>query len=214
MHTIRMLRMRPMPAPFQLVAGHPILDFVNTLDWRFRSSGSEELLNDYADLLRFSQQSGLMTREDVRKLTSGDSATKRRKLSSAKKFRECLATILYAITAGATPRAEDLRALSSLLRATRREESLKWRGFRFQWEPSKNATDSLSVPLRRLTSAAAEFLTSDDLHKLRTCANEGCRWLFIDVTKNGGRRWCDMRLCGNRIKAKQFRERHRDRDTI
>jgi hypothetical protein len=27
-----------------LVAGHPALDLVNTLDWRFRKEGAEELL--------------------------------------------------------------------------------------------------------------------------------------------------------------------------
>src|SRR5271156_3200757 len=41
------------PSPFQLVGGHPALDFVNTLDWRFRPSWPEELINTYNDLLRF-----------------------------------------------------------------------------------------------------------------------------------------------------------------
>ena len=30
---------------FQLVAGHPALDLVNTLDWRFRRTGAAELLH-------------------------------------------------------------------------------------------------------------------------------------------------------------------------
>jgi hypothetical protein len=30
--------------PFELIAGHPALDLVNTLDWRFRDNGPEELL--------------------------------------------------------------------------------------------------------------------------------------------------------------------------
>ena len=41
-----------MTKPFQLVAGHPVLDLVNTLDWRFRETGPEELLDGYDDLLR------------------------------------------------------------------------------------------------------------------------------------------------------------------
>jgi hypothetical protein len=40
------------PPPFQLVAGHPVLDFVNTLDWRFRSTGPEELISGYDVKLR------------------------------------------------------------------------------------------------------------------------------------------------------------------
>jgi predicted RNA-binding Zn ribbon-like protein len=36
---------------------------------------------------------------------------------------------------------------------------------------------------------------------LRRCANPECLWLFIDASKSGNRRWCDMASCGNRAKA-------------
>jgi len=39
------------PSPFQLVAGHPVLDFVNTLDWRFRSTGLVKGGGDWQMLL-------------------------------------------------------------------------------------------------------------------------------------------------------------------
>ena len=38
---------------FELIAGDPALDLVNTLDWRFRESGTEELLTSYGDLIGF-----------------------------------------------------------------------------------------------------------------------------------------------------------------
>ena len=45
---------------FELIGGHPALDLVNTLDWRFRESGPEELMTDYSDLVRFMEQAGLI----------------------------------------------------------------------------------------------------------------------------------------------------------
>ena len=52
--------------PFELIAGHPALDLVNTLDWRFRIDGPDELLASYDDLLRFSAQCGLLGGKQIR----------------------------------------------------------------------------------------------------------------------------------------------------
>ena len=39
--------------------------------------------------------------------------------------------------------------------------------------------------------------------RIRRCANDQCLWLFIDTSKGGTRRWCDMSACGNRAKARR-----------
>lgn len=194
---------------FQLVAGHPVLDFVNTLDWRFRPSGSEELLKDYGDLVRFSEQSGLMTRWEARRCARGDSARKKRILSSAKKLRECLASMFYAIAYGQAPPNDNMRTLSACARTVRRSEDLEWRNSRLEWKASKDRTNASDVPFLKLASAALDLLTSEKINKLSTCSNPECRWLFLDGSKNQGRRWCDMKLCGNRIKARRYRSRQR-----
>jgi predicted RNA-binding Zn ribbon-like protein len=194
---------------FQLVAGHSVLDFVNTLDWRFRPSGPEELLHDYADLLRFCAQSGLMTASEVRKAGSGDSARKKRIVSSARKLRECLASILYAIADGQAPRMGDVRTLRAFARTARESEDLRWCDSRLQWTANADRTNAPEMPFRKLTSAALDLLTSSGLNKLSACSNPECRWLFLDGSKNMGRRWCDMKLCGNRIKARRFRGKQR-----
>ena len=201
------LRSKLNSAPFQLVAGHPVLDFVNTLDWRFRATGSEELLNHYADLLCFSEQSGLLTSLEVRKLATGDLIRKKRILSSTKKLRECLASILYAIAAGQAPQIEDVRTLSTFARTVRETEDLEWCVSRLQWKANKHRTNALDTPFRKLVSVALNILTSEALNKLSACSNPECRWLFLDGSKNRGRRWCDMKLCGNRIKARRYRGR-------
>jgi predicted RNA-binding Zn ribbon-like protein len=198
---------KPDAVRFQLVAGHPALDLVNTLDWRFRPSGSGELLNDYVDLLRFMEQSELMKPSEVQKLTAGDAVGKRRTLFSTKKLRECLASILYAIVDGQAPPIESLITLSSFARTLRKSEELAWCDSRLQWKAGADRVSPSDIPLRRLVSAALALLTSAEIDQLRVCSNQECRWLFLDGTKNKGRRWCDMKLCGNRIKAKRYRRR-------
>jgi predicted RNA-binding Zn ribbon-like protein len=202
-------RAKPRSALFQLVAGHPALDLVNTLDWRFRPSGAEELLHDYADLLRFSEQSGLMTPWEVRKFATGDSARKKRILSSTKKLRECLASILYAMANEEAPAIDSLRTLAAFARTVRKSEDLAWCDSRLRWKANGERTNVSDTPFRKLVSAALDLLTSGEIHKLSACANPECRWLFLDGSKNKGRRWCDMKLCGNRIKARRYRGRQR-----
>jgi predicted RNA-binding Zn ribbon-like protein len=42
--------------------------------------------------------------------------------------------------------------------------------------------------------------------RLKRCHNARCRWLFLDVSDNGSRRWCSL-TCGNRMKVRAFRAR-------
>ncbi|MEO7208325.1 MAG: CGNR zinc finger domain-containing protein [Steroidobacteraceae bacterium] len=46
--------------------------------------------------------------------------------------------------------------------------------------------------------------------RLRECASDMCGWLFLDLSKNGSRRWCDMKGCGNREKLRRYRDNKRD----
>ena len=45
--------------------------------------------------------------------------------------------------------------------------------------------------------------------RVKECDNETCRWLFVDMSKNRSRRWCDMKDCGNRAKARRHYRRTR-----
>ncbi|HEX4034607.1 MAG TPA: CGNR zinc finger domain-containing protein [Solirubrobacteraceae bacterium] len=48
--------------------------------------------------------------------------------------------------------------------------------------------------------------------RLRVCADHGCRWAFYDNSKNRSRSWCNMAICGNRAKAREYRRRQRGLD--
>jgi predicted RNA-binding Zn ribbon-like protein len=69
--------------------------------------------------------------------------------------------------------------------------------------------DRLDQARAAIATSFAHFLADDAPDRLRVCANEGCRWVFVDRSPAGRRRWCDMRTCGNQAKAARHRARAR-----
>jgi predicted RNA-binding Zn ribbon-like protein len=62
--------------------------------------------------------------------------------------------------------------------------------------------------LGRLLAAVGEAMADGSWQRLKACRNESCRWAFIDNARNRSRQWCDMAICGNREKARNFRQKH------
>lgn len=58
--------------------------------------------------------------------------------------------------------------------------------------------------------SALALLDREQRQRIRTCDN--CGWLFVDRSRNGSRRWCDMAVCGNRRKARRHYARRRTDD--
>jgi predicted RNA-binding Zn ribbon-like protein len=62
-----------------------------------------------------------------------------------------------------------------------------------------------------LARCAIELLSGELARSIKECAADECTRLYVDGSRKGGRRWCDMRECGNRAKVASFRARH---DTV
>jgi hypothetical protein len=45
--------------------------------------------------------------------------------------------------------------------------------------------------------------------RVKICPADDCRWAFYDRSRNHSRTWCSMQVCGNREKARSWRERAR-----
>lgn len=63
-------------------------------------------------------------------------------------------------------------------------------------------------PLWILALSAETLLLSDRLSRVKACDN--CGWLFLDTSKNGARRWCNMLTCGSQTKAKAWYRRKKE----
>ncbi|HET9781385.1 MAG TPA: CGNR zinc finger domain-containing protein [Candidatus Dormibacteraeota bacterium] len=59
----------------------------------------------------------------------------------------------------------------------------------------------------RLVAALYSAMQDDGWERLKLCTDDGCRWAFYDRSKNHSSRWCSMASCGNRAKARRFRQK-------
>jgi len=69
-------------------------------------------------------------------------------------------------------------------------------------------TGDLDAVLATISRSAVDLLARPLASELRECGVETCTRLYVDNSRRGARRWCDMKRCGNRVKASQFRARH------
>ncbi|MBM7770536.1 hypothetical protein JOD54_000740 [Actinokineospora baliensis] len=56
-------------------------------------------------------------------------------------------------------------------------------------------------------AAATRLAVLGEWHRIKICPADDCRWAFFDRSRNRSRTWCSMRVCGNREKARAWRER-------
>ena len=201
------------PPAFDLCGGHPALDFVNTLDDRFEEAPLE-LLPDYSALLRFAEQTKLVGPGQVRLLTkSVQPNAAARAVRSARELREAMATAFYDNLEGRPIPAAAMRTLERHLLAADQHRELRWQGATarngqpgMQWQWGRFAKEA-DLPVWILAGQASQLLLSDAMQRVSACGADTCRWLFLDTSKNHTRRWCNMKVCGNRMKARRFQAR-------
>lgn len=172
---------------FRFRGGHVALDLAATLGGRLKRA-QRELIATAADLDRWLVSAGLAERE----LGARD-----QDLELARELRETI----YAIAAGERGRAarERLNELAAL------PSAVPW------LTPSGGFAldgDARSL-LATIAREAVELFGGPLSARIRICEGEGCALLFLDLSRSGARRWCSMSGCGNRAKARAFRERGR-----
>jgi predicted RNA-binding Zn ribbon-like protein len=195
-----------------LIGGAPCLDFANTASGRGGDRAIEHL-RDYGHLLAWSVHAGLLTARaahGLRRAAARDPAAARRALARAKRLRDAIFALGTAIAHGHAPPAAGLAALNRALAAlvARRRLAPAGRGFAWQWA---GKPDDLDRPLLPIALSGIELLLNLDRGRLKQCPGRHCGWLFLDKTRSGTRRWCEMRICGSRAKLRRFRRRQRRR---
>jgi predicted RNA-binding Zn ribbon-like protein len=173
---------------FEFIGGARVLDFVNTVSW---GDGGEERLHEYADFQAWCRAAGL----------SVGRGRDERAFRKALQLRETLHAMFLWIAFEKTPRER----LDPFLDVAMRQLIVR----RGQW--TLRDPNHPDAPIWWLTWEAANLLTSDAVQSLRRCSNDRCLWLFLDQSRRHNRRWCDMRVCGNREKAKAFYARRKAR---
>jgi|SRR5262249_12288115 len=187
--------------------GHLAVDFTNTVG--SRGGTPKEHLNTYGDILSWAETRGVITAADARRLRTvadRNPTQAREAVVEMRALRESLYQVLAAAGAGRTPPRVDLARLNTYVELAYSRAHLVPRAARLALAFDDAARRSLSAPLTSaVVRAAIELLTSDEAARISMCADRTCGWLFVDATRSGTRRWCDMTVCGNRNKVRRFR---------
>ena len=196
---------RPTAPPAESVDAERVLAFVNTLSSRPTETPVERLVS-YDALVEWAREQHLMSAAAAERLAAEGKRHPHQAanvLNRAREFREALNGLAEAIEQQRQPNAAVLDTISNYLAAAYANGRLVPHDGGLQWVTS--AEDALERILWEIGRAAGRLILSPRLSTIRACAASDCGWWFVDDTKNHSRRWCDMKLCGNREKVRRFR---------
>jgi len=184
------------------VGGHPAIDFLNTVSDHGKTRNSSRIA-EWESFVNWSQAAGLFSEYELRALATIRGREERRaKLAKIHNLREIAHAVLSAIAARTTPPKMALKTLEDSIKSALARASLTTHSNRCEWSVR---TDDPDWMIDALGLAVENLLRTTDLERLRECGR--CTWLFIDRGRGAGRRWCEMRTCGNRAKAEAFKKR-------
>jgi len=204
--------------PFQFIAGDVSLDFVNTVDWTSRGPAHDRI-GSYGRLIEWGLAAGTIDESGATRLERRAFSRQRdaaRALDDARALRWTLRRLVSAIAGndGAVASVRlpldelnrfvadgyaHVRLTKPAARGNAPTSPLVW-----AWD-DPGRLDSVLWPIVR---NAAELLASPDTERLRVCAGADCGWVYVDRSRNGLRRWCQMSTCGTVEKTRRRRRRN------
>lgn len=198
---------------FDLTGGHPALDLANTISRRDNPERCREHLTSYADLVSFAVQDKILSPKEGKGLRSFADKNRNaasRSLRGAIELREAIYAVFTAAARRKSTPGEAVRIVNDYALEASQQRNLLAANAGFRWEWQTDGKNSLDRVIWPIAQAAAALLTSDELKLVRWCEAPDCQWLFLDHSRNRSRRWCDMKSCGNRAKARRHYQRVRE----
>src|SRR5262249_33168432 len=153
----------------------------------------------FGDAVAWAEAAQLVSRAGAAKLRAHAAAkpdAARNEVRRALELRETLYRVFAAKASGRMPDAGDVAALNRFLGDVIAGAMLSPSGEAFVLKTTSG--EGLDAVLRPIVRAAVDLLTSPSVQRLGVCADDSCAWLFLDSTRSGTRKWCDMKGCGNR----------------
>ena len=198
---------------YSFIGTRPWLDFVNSDDATGTGGSGDPSLRvdalasfesfvawlEAAQLLDADRTGGLRRRGELQR--AGATAV----VVEARRVRAVLRMLAERGSHSEAVRREALATINRVLgrsagmrRIERRDDGTYVRVF----VPTGDAFAGMMIPI---ADSAGDAIVDERLIRVRRCAAPRCTRVFLDLTKNAARRWCDMRTCGNREKARKRR---------
>lgn len=180
------------------------LDFTNTSSGRGHHAYVEHLKTG-ENVIAWARHAKALAQADgewILGAIGADEALATRLLKRALALREIIHAIGAEVAARRRAPADSVNALAHTHAACIAHARLTphGSGFVWSWAPQEAPVEAVLGPI---ALSALTLLTQADLSRIKQCQGDHCGWLFLDTTKNKGRRWCEMEICGNRAKQKR-----------
>jgi len=183
--------------------GALVLDLVNTVIYRDDPERSVDRFADRQEVARFAEAAAGFRRAELGEtslVASAGAKVVQRTLELREAANELFRASVRVNGAGAGQLARFLQVGTAALEALPAgSRPLRLRG----------AECPALLPLDTAAFLSGlRLLEPDRLARIRICPN--CHWLYLDASRNRSRRWCDMKVCGNRHKARRHYHRVRE----
>ncbi|MFC0598058.1 CGNR zinc finger domain-containing protein [Streptomyces palmae] len=200
--------------PRDLVGGHLVIDLLNTVT--ARDAGPIDWLDGYPRLLEWAGLTGHFAPADLtalRRLAESEPAGAESALARTRELREALHELVTALVdQGAPASAEAVGRVEGHWKQAVASARLTVRGIVPRLQVGVE-TSGLEYLHHELALQAFDLLRALPLERTRVCPGQRCGWVFIDSSRGGRRRWCDMATCGNSAKGRTHYQRKRGEDT-
>ena len=198
--------------PFKFVGGRPSLDLLNTADWPSTGPARDRLAS-YERLLEWAVEAGVLGAAAAGRLRKRAAANPpepgghwRSAASSGEPFT-APSSRSWPIVGSRAPPIGSNPFLREALAHLALEPSQPGRGgLRAGW-PELDA--SLDGPTWPVVWDAVQLFLSEESSRLRVCGGQDCGWVYVDRSRNGLRRWCEMETCGTTAKNRRRGRRPR-----
>lgn len=173
------------------------LDFVNSAEKDYRTGETQEHLEEPGWL------DGLLVRYKLTLPTPASPVI----LTVLRELRTLLRRMIEALIDEQSFREADVAALNQYLsKAKLRRVIQAGHDYHLELVPE---TRNWEWVMAEVVASFAEFMVQEATERLKVCENPNCGWLFYDESKSHTRRWCSDSSCGNLLKVRRFRERHK-----
>lgn len=183
------------PAPMPLLT---VQAFVNS----YEADTEADLLREPESARTWFTAAGLMS--------AGD-ALGPDELRLARQLRENVRVLLAANAGSPAPTAADLEPLTTLAQECQPRLRIDPDGgVRLEPGPARG----LEGAWTRLLLIIRDAQLDHTWQRLKACENDECGWAFYDRSHSRRGRWCDMAVCGNRMKNRDLRSRRRNARSV
>jgi predicted RNA-binding Zn ribbon-like protein len=189
-----------------MVAGHPALDFVNTVEFRMEAQPGDRL-GSFEQLARWCTAADLISHNESLTILAQAALHPRhagRTLARAVELREALHSVLIARIREAHLPGRAAKLIALWLRDARAGSELLYDpvASTFSWFAPLEAVEDVLV---RLAESVDSLLMSAGPVTIRQCGGPRCDWLFLDRSHGHRRIWCQPDKCGNIVRVRRFR---------